>query len=104
MNIRKALRGQVAVSKFKAKEVKEFLDRATKVRIPASDMAKRIKFGTMGTKGLVANSKYNALSKAGQIKAFEIVDEECHRQTEWAPKQLVKLAKTIEKRLAKECV
>lgn len=97
------LRSYLRVAKYRGSEFKDAMDKATKIRFTPEDLANKIKYGMMGTKGLVANSKYNALNEAGQIKAFEIVDEECHRQTEWAPKQLPRLAKIIEKRLRREC-
>lgn len=82
------LRSHMRVGKFRAGEVKEFLDKATKVRFTSADMAEKIKYGTYGTKGLVGNGKYQSLSVDGQKQSFSIVDQECARQEEWAPKQL----------------
>jgi hypothetical protein len=97
------LKGEAAVMKYRGGEVKDFLDKATKVRFTPEDMAKKIKYGMPGTKGLVANKQYVALTSSGKQHAFDIVDQECAKQTEWAPKELMRLGKTIEKRLAKEC-
>lgn len=97
------LRSHLRVAKYRGSEFKDAMDKATKIRFTPEDLANKIKYGMMGTKGLVGSEKYKSLSTAGQIKAFEIVDEECHQQTEWAPKQLPRLAKIIEKRLRREC-
>ncbi len=103
MNLRKILKGEAALMKYRGGEVKDFLDKATKVRFTPEDMAKKIKYGMPGTKGLVANKQYLALTFAGKQRAFNIVDQECAKQTEWAPKELMRLGKSIEKRLTKEC-
>lgn len=97
------LRSHLRVAKYRGSEFKDAMDKATKIRFTPEDMANKIKYGMMGTKGLVGNSKYQSLSASGQELAFCIVDQECARQTEWAPKQLPRLAKVIEKRLKREC-
>ena len=98
------LRSHLQVAKYRGSEFKDAMDKATKIRFTSEDMANKIKYGMMGTKGLVGNSKYQALSIEGQKQAFTIVDQECARQEEWAPKQLPRLAKIIEKRLKRECI
>ena len=98
-----SIKGSLRVSKYKAGEVKDFVDKATKLRFTPTDMAKKIKFGMPGTKGLVGGKRYQSLSVEGQKHAFEIVDQECAKQTEWAPKELTRLGKAIESRLKMEC-
>lgn len=97
------LRSHLRVAKYRGSEFKDAMDKATKIRFTPEDMANKIKYGMMGTKGLVGSEKYKSLSAAGQELALCIVDQECANQAEWAPKQLPRLAKIIEKRLRREC-
>lgn len=89
---------------YRSKEYKDTLDRATKLRFSSADMASKIKFGIAPlTKGLCDTKRFKALSVELQHKALGIVDEECSKQVEWAPKELAGLGRIIEKRLRKEC-
>ncbi len=88
----------------KGKEYAQAMDKATKLRFDKLTVARQIKYGVPGVnKGLVGNKQYQSLSEAGKKVAFIIVDEECDRQNEYKAKELVKIAKRIEKRLKKEC-
>jgi hypothetical protein len=103
LNFRKVLKGEANLLKYRGNETKEFLDKATKLRFTHEDMAKKIKYGMPGTSGLAGQKRYQGLSLEGQKHAFQIVDQECAKQAEWAPKQLPRLAKAIERRLKAEC-
>lgn len=87
----------------KTKGYAEALDKATKLRFSAVDMELKIKYGFGVTKGLEGNKKYQKLSVEGKKRGLRIVDEECEKKLEWAPKELPGLARAIEKRLKKEC-
>ncbi len=98
-----SVKGHIRAAKVRSSDFKNMMDRATKLRFSPEDMAKKIKYGMPGTKGLIGNKRFASLSEAGQRHALDIVDQECAKQAEWAPKQLPRLAKSIESRLKVEC-
>lgn len=79
------------------------LDEATKLRFNSLELEKRILHGVPGTKGLLGNKRYLGLSDANKAQALIIVHEECFYKTLWKPKELVGVARHIEKRLKREC-
>jgi hypothetical protein len=89
----------------KGKTYAAALDKATKLRFTPLAIEGQIKYGVPGiAKGITQKSTYLHLSDEMKQKALRIVDEECERKTEWKPKELPRLAITIEKRLKKECL
>lgn len=91
--------------KQKPKDYYRAMDRATKIRFSSIEVSSKILCGVPPlTQGLEHNPRFKSLSPALKEKALAIVDEECSKQFEWAPKELPRLGKVIERRLKAECV
>lgn len=97
-----AIKAKFGSAGRQSKEYFRALDQATKLRFTSMDLEIKVLNGVPGTKGLLGNKRYKALSEEGKEKALVIVREECSRQLLWKPKELVGVAKRIEKRLKQE--
>lgn len=112
-----SVKDRVKKAKQNAVLAKRMITEASKVRIKNYDLALQIKNGLLQpsmTETILEKSKlqkvfhydsrkkFKSLSTIQQARLFQMIDEECMKQTEYSPRQAMMLAKKLEKQFAKE--